>query len=243
VRPFALIGAVLATPLAAGWLKPIWAPLEQGGLLGTWWLSTGGGPPQSPGAVRYWVQGGFEALIGAPAWAGSWLLLLGVIGAIWPRNGDSPSLITRGAVVAPLCATWAIGAAFGPHLLSPRYLEAGLIAVLPWVGAMLPRGLETLLLWPTAALVTQLAVYRSQADPQVQVPEVPAIEIPAVDARQIFDECSVEDATAMRMRAYELAEELPQGETLTVERLPHGREGELLWPLKVLRPDVRIELK
>jgi len=50
----------------------------------------------------------------------------------------------------------------------------------------------------------------------------------------------VEGASAMRLRAAQLAEEAPPGSVIEVEPLPHGREGELLWPLRVARPDLRL---
>jgi hypothetical protein len=37
-----------------------------------------------------------------------------------------------------------------------------------------------------------------------------------------------------------MAETLPFGATVTVDRRPHGREGELVWPLLQRRPDVQI---
>jgi hypothetical protein len=39
-----------------------------------------------------------------------------------------------------------------------------------------------------------------------------------------------------------LARTLPEGATHRVERRSHGREGELVWPLRVLRPDIQIEI-
>ena len=73
------------------------------------------------------------------------------------------------------------------------------------------------------------------------VPDVPVISIPQVDAGPLFDESSTEDATALRAQAKELARTLPTGATVTVTRRPHGREGELVWPLRVARPDIKFE--
>jgi hypothetical protein len=44
----------------------------------------------------------------------------------------------------------------------------------------------------------------------------------------------------MREEAARMAAELPTGATVRVPRRAHGREGELIWPLRVARPDVRV---
>ena len=124
--------------------------------------------------------------------------------------------------------------------LQPRYLEAAVVAALPLAGAMLPRWSALLLLLPTAALVSQVAAERADRDPQAMVPLPVELRWPPVDARMLFDEASTDGATALRLEAARLAETLPPGATVTVTRRPHGREGELTWPLMVARPDVEI---
>ena len=119
---------------------------------------------------------------------------------------------------------------------------ASLVALLPWAGAILPRWTGALLLVPTLALLTQVAAHRSEADPTAEVPDIPVLPMPVVDAGPLFDESSTEGATAMRAEAARLADSLPEGATVTVERRPHGREGELVWPLRVARPDVQFEI-
>ena len=44
----------------------------------------------------------------------------------------------------------------------------------------------------------------------------------------------------MRQEAFRLAQELQPGQSHSIERRLHGREGELIWPLKVLRPDIEV---
>jgi hypothetical protein len=119
---------------------------------------------------------------------------------------------------------------------------ASVVALLPWAGAALPRWSAAALLLPTAAVLTQVAAYRAVSDPTAAIPAVPVLPLPPVEAGPLFDEASTEGATAMRARAAELAATLPEGATVTVERRPHGREGELVWPLKVARPDVKFEI-
>ena len=61
-----------------------------------------------------------------------------------------------------------------------------------------------------------------------------------VEADAIFQTCSTEDATRLRELAKQLAEVAPPGSTIITEPRPDGREGELFWPLKVLRPDLKV---
>ncbi|RME27792.1 MAG: hypothetical protein D6798_03785 [Deltaproteobacteria bacterium] len=149
----------------------------------------------------------------------------------------------RVAAVTPLLAGLAIASAFGDRL-EPRYLASAVVIALPFVGRLLPGRLlpvaVTALLWPTTAVVTQVAAERARRDPLAGVPAWPVVEVPAVDAAALFDESSTDGATALRNQAFELAASLPPGATVTVRRRPHGREGELVWPLRTLRPDVHV---
>jgi hypothetical protein len=45
----------------------------------------------------------------------------------------------------------------------------------------------------------------------------------------------------MRLLATQIAEVAPIGATITTPARPDGREGELFWPLQVLRPDLRVQ--
>ena len=97
-----------------------------------------------------------------------------------------------------------------------------------------------LLSWPTAALMTQLAQYRAEQDPMAQVPGALIAPFP-IDVRPLFDACSTPDATRMRLLAEQIAEVAPHGATITTPARPDGREGELFWPLQVLRPDIKVQ--
>ena len=59
--------------------------------------------------------------------------------------------------------------------------------------------------------------------------------------RPLFDASSTPDATRMRLLALQIAEVAPEGATITTPARPDGREGELFWPLQVLRPDLRVQ--
>lgn len=245
-RPLSLVGLLLATPAALGWLKPLVDPKVDGGLLGTWWQGNGGAPPASASEVGAMAAAGAQALVEAPLWAMVPLALVAGVGAAWPwfarRLDADPDRAGRAAGAIAILGVVAVAALFGERL-APRYLAASVIALLPWAGAALPRWAAALLLVPTFAVLTQVADYRRTADPTADVPAVPVVPLPPVATGPLFDEASTEDATAMRARAYELAETLPPDATITLERRPHGREGETAWPLRVLRPDVRIEVR
>ena len=132
-----------------------------------------------------------------------------------------------------------IAGAFGDRL-SPRYYAAVLVPLSLWAGLVVPRPLSLVLVVPTVALVSQVGVYRAEMDRGAVVPRLPILDVPAVDARLLFDESSTRDATVMRQEAARLAEELPANAPYEIRRRPHGREGELVWPLRVARPDVQI---
>ena len=249
-RPLAMVGIVLGLPAAVRWLKPLVDPKVDGGLLGTWWQASGGAPPGSAEEVLALLGGGLQALTAAPLWALVPLGLVAVIGAVRPgaaraegaaHDHAGPDRTTRALVLAPLVGLLVTAALFGERL-APRYLMASVLALLPWAGAAVARRWAAVLLLPTAALLTQVSAYRATADPTARVPTLPTVPIPPVDAQPLFDESSTEGATALRAEAAALATTLPEGATVTVERRPHGREGELVWPLRVARPDVRFEI-
>jgi len=249
-RGWAWLGFGLAWPWYHWWLEPLLRPRPGGGLLGTWWAGTGGVPPTDPGELLGAVELGLHGLIETPGWLGAVLLLVAPLGAwrAWrgrpqhrlracPRPASPP--IDPVAAVGPLVVALAVATALGGSL-QPRYLGAAVIAALPFAGHVLPRWGAVVLLVPTLALFTQLGDERRSMDPTAQVPVVPVVRTPAVDARALFDESSTEDATKLRAEALRLAETLPHGATVKVTRRAHGREGELTWPLMVLRPDVEI---
>jgi len=249
-RPLALVGVCLGLPAAARWLKPLVDPKVDGGLLGTWWQATGGAPPSGASDVVPLLGGGVQALIAAPLWALVPLGLVAALGGVRPAAARAegaaqahagPDRATRTLVLAPLLGLLLTAALFGERL-APRYLMASIVSLLPWVGSALPRRWAAVLLLPTAALLTQVSAYRAIADPTARVPTLPTVPLPPVDAQPLFDESSTEGATALRAEAAALAATLPEGATVTVERRPHGREGELVWPLRVARPDLRFEI-
>jgi len=239
-RPRALVGLLLALGPALRWLAPLLQPRPDAGLLGSWWVAGQGRPPSSLAAAGALLQGGLSALVHAPAWTLAPLLLLALSAVVAPLPRA-----TRAFAVASLLAALAVAAAFGPHL-EPRYLAAAVVAALPACGSRLPRPLVLLLalvgLGASAAVISQVGAERAARDPQAEVPALPVLPWPEVDARALFDEASTDGATALRQAAARLATELPAGATVRVRCRAHGREGELTWPLRVARPDLRIEV-
>lgn len=242
--PFALLGLLLVLPFAAPWIEPLTRPRPTGGLLGSWWASTEGRPPEGLVAVAGMVVAGLRALTAAPLWTGVVLAPLALLPLL--RRADRTPLTGLGAGAA-LVGLFAVAALFGERL-APRYLTASLAALLPFIGLPLRGARRSIaaalpLLWASSALVTQLALERARQDPEASVPLTWALSLPNVDAEALFDECSTRGATAMRREAGELARSLPVGATVEVEHRVHGREGELTWPLRIQRPDLQIRVR
>lgn len=232
--PRALLGAALALPPGWRFLGPLVQPMPGSGLLGTWWLSSGGSLPASAADWLRWAAGGVRALAAAPLWSGALLLLL------------APLSLSRGrhlAALGPLLAGLAIAALLGERL-EPRYLQAAVVAALPFVGLWLPRwraAIGVALLLPLSwAVVSQLAAERHRRDAEAAVPALPVLSWPAVGASELFEQCSTDGATTLRRQAAELALTQPHGAQVLVVRRRDGREGELVWPLRVARPDLII---
>jgi len=237
-RPRSFLAVVPMLLLLHGFTRPFWAPMPDSGILGTWWIASEGAPPTE---FLIWVWGGITALLSAPGWACLWLLALTLVGT-WIHRSDRRLVAAGlGAVLGAIF----VAALFGERM-EARYLSASVWAGLPLAGAVLAHrnvlvvGLITVLLWPTAGLLTQVAQYRQEQDTMAQVPEVRVVWFPA-DPRPVFDACSTPGATRMRFLAHQIAEFAPVGATVTTPSRPDGREGELFWPLQVLRPDVRVQ--
>ncbi|HCH64653.1 MAG: hypothetical protein CL927_18545 [Deltaproteobacteria bacterium] len=241
LRPLSLVGAAMTLPVTAQWLEPLWAPRDRSGLLGSWWPQLGNALPTQPADLARVLGSGVRQLWAESAWIGVLLAPIGLLGALFPRPRGAPSVgASRRLAVLPLVLVLiGIAGAFGDRL-SPRYYAAALVPITLWAGLIVPRPLGLVLVVPTVALISQVGMYRGEMDRGVRVPPLPMLDIPRVDPRLLFDESSTRDATLMRLEAHRLAETLPPDATYEIRRRPHGREGELAWPLRVARPDVRI---
>ena len=239
-NPLSLVGTGGGLLLFRAFIRPLWSPMPAGGLLGTWWVSTDGVPPDLWVA---WLGEGLWRLVDAPPWSLCSLFFLACLAALLGVRDPK----VRIAGIATLGAAVAEAALFGGRL-ELSYLSAVFVVALPYVGQMLRRdrwvALVTIAgLWPTAALLSQLGAERATLDPQAVVPDLPVIAIPVVEVRPIFDSCSTEGATRLRNLAHQLAEVAPPGSTIITDALPDGREGELFWPLRVMRPDLKVSVR
>ena len=235
-RPSGLLGAAGLLVLLRQFVAPLWSPMPQGGLLGTWWIASGGAPPE---ALFSWTLDGLRTLVDVPPWAQLWWALFGAL-AVFKVDRRGLAI----TAVLPLLTAWMIAAMFGGRV-EARYFSAPMVAALPFLGVVLrdPRlvglccGAMT---WASVALLTQLGASRAALDSHAHVPSIPILKWPAVEADAIFQTCSTEDATRLRELAKQLAEVAPPGSTIITDPRPDGREGELFWPLKVLRPDLKV---
>ncbi|MAY80088.1 MAG: hypothetical protein CL930_04800 [Deltaproteobacteria bacterium] len=238
-RPMSLLGAAGSLMTFNQFIRPIWAPMPDGGILGTWWVSSQGQPPDN---LLVWFVDGVSHLVHAELWALLWVLPFAML--CFFRVSDHR---IRVASIGPLFAATVVAALFGDRL-ELRYLSSAVVVALPFLGAVFTRslvlwGTTVALIWPTAALMTQIAHMRMAMDPDALIPDVPMVSHPSVDARIIFDACSTEGATRLRQMAFQLAETAPQGVTIVTDARPDGREGELFWPLMVLRPDLKVQVR
>lgn len=239
-RPASLVGAGTVLVLLRGFTRPLWAPMPSGGLLGTWWVASEGAPPE---LWLSWLGAGAWRIAEAPVWGTVWVVWMGALAVLLTRQDAR----IRTAALMIAGATVVVGALFGPRM-ELRYLSPAVLCMLPFLGALIQTRRVTLAcavvgLWPTFALLTQLGAERSTRDPMARVPAVPIVAFPAVDVGPIFNTCSVDDATRWRQLAVQLAEVAPVGSTVIADQLPDGREGELLWPLRVLRPDLKVDTR
>jgi lambda repressor-like predicted transcriptional regulator len=240
VRPMAVFGALSALLLLRGFIRPLWAPMPQGGLLGTWWVSSDGAPPEM---WLSWLGAGAWRIVDAPAWGVCWIFWLGALAVLFTDVDKRLRVAALGVTASAIL----VGAMFGSRM-ELRYLSASFVVMLPFLGAVIRTRRTTIAAvllgaWPTLALLTQLGAERADRDTDARVPTVPVVLLPSVEVGPIFDACSVDDATRWRNLAIQLAEVAPRGSTIIAEALPDGREGEIIWPLRVLRPDLKVQTR
>jgi len=240
VRPISLLGLGPTLLLLRQYTRPFWSPMTDGGLLGTWWVSSMGAPPEDWLA---WTFDGAIRLLQTEVWGLLFLIPLGAVFGLWCGQWRR----IRWLALGPLCAAWIVSALFGSRL-ELRYLFSAFVVALPFVGMLLRsrRAIALVCLacsWPTWALLSQLGAERGRLDTEAQVPSGFVLKWPPVEVRPLFDACSTEDATRLRNLAFQLAEVAPEGSTIITEPRPDGREGELFWPLRVLRPDLKVAVR
>ncbi len=230
----AAAAAVATLGLSRTLLAPLLWPKPRAGLLGSWWASSDGAPPPL-GAWPELAWAGVERLWELPVWTGHPVLgLLALVGALAWAPGRRRRLGLWLAAAACLAGT----AAVLGDVLRPRYLGAASVplAVLAGIALRPVAPAALLLLWPTAALLTQVGAFRA-AEEGLSPP--PRVAWPPVAADAEFRDASVCGGLALRALAEELAAELPEGHEVIALRLRDGRQNDLLWPLQAHRPDLR----
>ena len=234
--------AMLATGLCLGIapfhevLDPLVSPKPRAGVLGSWFLATGGEFP-SLGELPALMATSIQVHIDLPTWIGHPLLgALAGIGALLP----GPRRRERIALFALAGFTMLLTTALLGEATRPRWLAAASFALVALGGVALRRVpyLALAFLWPALAAVDQLATLRSLEDPGTA--SGIGIGWPGrIDTIGQFRDSSICHASELRALVDEL--EGHQG-TLHVLQLRDGREGELVWPLQARRPDLDIRV-
>ncbi len=228
------VGAGATLIVGQGVLAPLLTPKPRAGILGSWWVSSDGVPP-GPDA---WVElclAGVQRLWDLPHWTGHPVLgLLALAGVLaWQRGRMRRAQVAVVAAVGLVLTAAVLG-----DVLRPRYLGAASVPLTVLAGIAVGRvaPLALGLLWPTAALITQVSALRAVEE---ELPQRPVVQSLAVDAASEFRDAGVCGGTELRDLAAQLAQELPQGAEVVALRLRDGRQNDLLWPLQASRPDLR----
>ena len=241
--PAAAALALVMVALGAGlgvlpWLEtldPLLRPRPRGGLLGTWWMGTGGAPPALsdwPGAIA----AGTRRLWEIPWWAGHPILGgAAAIGALLPGPERRARMLAAALGVGGLLA---VAVLIGDRM-DPRYVGAPSVVLTVLAGCALRRvpWLTLALAWPALGVSSQVAAVRGHEE---ALPVKPTVPFPRVEAERLFMDGGVCGGGELRAMAADLAGRLPQGAEVAMVRLRDGREAELYWPLQAARPDLKL---
>jgi hypothetical protein len=213
-------------------LAPLLRPRPNAGLLGSWWLATEG---QFPGIASLPGMGwqAFKQLSFLPTWTGH--PFLGAL-AIWAciRSKDKALwIILLLSMTAMFLTVMPMGESSRIRYLGPASVG---ITVLTGVALQDRKWAALLFLWPSLAFVSELGQLRSQEEGLNPRPTVPFLG--HIDAEPSFEEGGICGGNELREMARQLAQKLPQNSEVAAIRLRDGREQELFWKLRELRPDL-----
>ncbi len=216
-------------------LAPLHSPQPTSGLLGSWWLSSGGLPFSWGEAPSLGIQA-IASLWDLPTWTGHPLLgLMAVTGALLPGPKRPVRLLVLLAgllgIVAVACL---LGEQLRPRYLGPASLSLVLLASVPLSRVPLAALIGA---WPALALASQLGALRAQEE---GLDSPPVIDFPGLeDMSAQYKDSSICGAGELQALADQLAETAAPSQEVVALRLRDGREGNLLWPLQALRPDLK----
>jgi hypothetical protein len=217
-------------------LEPLLAPRPGSGLLGSWWLASGGDLP-ALGELPALAGAGVSLLLDLPAWTGHPVLgILALGGAALPGPARRERI---GTLCLGLFGLLAVATGLGDHL-RPRYLGPATLPLVLLAGVSLARIPWAALLgaWPALALVSHVAGLRALEE---DLPLKPMLVFPGlVDVAPQFRDISVCGGAELSRLATDLAEKMPTGSEVVALRLRDGREGDLFWPLQAARPDLQL---
>ncbi|MEC7240449.1 MAG: hypothetical protein VXW32_04370 [Myxococcota bacterium] len=229
-----LVGALGPLLLFSSALDPLLSPRANSGILGSWWLASGGTPP----GLTELPSLGAEALLAItkmPLWTGHPLLgLLAIWACIQARD-----LKTWAVLLVSGFALFATALLLGEQMRY-RYLGPGSvgITVLAGLGLSRLRLLPWLFLWPSISFATQLGQLRSAEEGLNPRPVLPFLG--SIDVEPTFEEGAICGGNELRDFAVVLADRLPPGAEVAALRLRDGRENELFWRLRILRDDLHL---
>ncbi len=230
------LGLAIGSVACRSLLEPLLAPRPGSGLLGSWWLSSGGNFP-SLGELPALMGAGTSLLLDLPAWTGHPVLgILAFLGAALPGPARRERI---GALGLGLLGLLAVATGLGDHL-RPRYLGPATVPLVLLAGVALARIPWVALIgaWPALALVSHVAGLRALEE---DLSLKPMLLFPGLkDVAPHYKDISVCGGAELARLAEELAEKMPTDSEVVALRLRDGREGDLFWPLQAARPDLQL---
>ena len=214
-------------------LHPLLHPRPESGILGSWWLASDGHLP-ALSSLPHMGWSGFLELSTLPTWTGHpFLGALAMWGCFKARKKAIVAifLLSMGAMFFTVLP---MGDAIRLRYLGPASVG---ITVLAGVALKDRKWVPFLFLWPSLAFASQLGNLRAQEEGINPRPSIPFFG--AIDAEPSFEDGGICGGKELRDLAVELAERLPEGAEVAAIRLRDGREQELFWKLRLLRPDLQ----
>ena len=215
-------------------LDPLLTPRLNSGILGSWWLSSDGAPPGFSELPGMSLSALWE-ISTIPTWTGHPLLgLLALWGCFQVRDRKVWSVLVISGLGLFLVA-FLLGDQLRVRYLGPASIG---ITVVAGLGLSRLRWLPWVFLWPCLAFASQLGHLRSMEEGLNPRPQMPFIG--PINVELSFEEGGICGGNELRDLAVQLSESLPINSEVAAIRLRDGRENELFWRLRILRPDLQL---